>query len=41
MEHDVFEQAVDVLCDNIKGRLSEITDQVKHTAIEIRLAAHD
>ena len=37
MEHDVFEQAVDVLCDNIKGRMSEITEHVKHTAIEIRM----
>ena len=37
MEYDVFEQVVDVLCDNIKGRMSEITEQVKHTAIEIRM----
>ncbi|MDD6236298.1 MAG: ATPase, T2SS/T4P/T4SS family [Clostridiales bacterium] len=37
MEQNMFEQAVDVLCDNIKGRLQGIAGQIKNNAIEIRM----
>lgn len=37
MEQNAFEQAIDVLCENIKGRLQGVTESIKGTAIEIRM----